>query len=271
MNFLKRGTKVKCIVASVLTALALITLVMLTSLLSVNSVSKLTLTLVYTLSLMLILLLWQGALQICVFNDYRSKRGYLCADGIISICMGILLIISGILFSVLQLDKLMQDSVLVQQADIRIFLSSFAFIIAMWKLAVTIISIKEKHYNWICELGFTILWLALAVFCIITMITATSSLLWVIVALGWALITLTIFYMLFSYVIKTPKYLETESLIKEIEEEQKEQERLKESKNNTNQSFRLQEKLKKLKELKDQNLITEKEYTYKRNQLLDTF
>lgn len=77
--------------------------------------------------------------------------------------------------------------------------------------------------------------------------------------------------MLFSYVIKTPKYLETETLIKEIEEEQKEQERLKESKNNTNQSFRLQEKLKKLKELKDQNLITEKEYTYKRNQLLDTF
>ena len=36
-------------------------------------------------------------------------------------------------------------------------------------------------------------------------------------------------------------------------------------------SFRLQEKLKKLKDLRDQNLITEEEYTTKKNQLLDTF
>lgn len=72
--------------------------------------------------------------------------------------------------------------------------------------------------------------------------------------------------MLFSYVIKTPNYLETEDAIKEL----KEKEESKQEKNITT-SFRLQEKLKKLKDLKELNLITDEEYTSKKNQLLDTF
>lgn len=57
MKFLSTSTKVKCIVASVLTGLALITLIMLTSLLSIPFESKLTMTFIYTISLMLVLLI----------------------------------------------------------------------------------------------------------------------------------------------------------------------------------------------------------------------
>jgi hypothetical protein len=80
--------------------------------------------------------------------------------------------------------------------------------------------------------------------------------------------------MLFSYVIKTPTYLETEEAIniynEEIEEERVRREKI-QNKNNPNTSFRLQEKLKKLKDLRDNNLITEEEYNQKKAQLLDTF
>ena len=124
MKFLSNSTKIKCIVASVLTGLAFITLIMLTSLLTVTFESKLTMTFIYTISLMLILLIWQGILQINVFTDYKAKRNYLCADGILTLCMGALIIISGILLSVLQLDKIMHG-VFIGTSDIRIFLTCF--------------------------------------------------------------------------------------------------------------------------------------------------
>lgn len=102
MKFITNSTKIKCIVASALTGLALITLIMLSTLLNIGTSAKLLMTFIYTASLMLILLLWQGILQIDVFKDYKSKRNYLCADGILSICMSALLMISAILLGSLQ-------------------------------------------------------------------------------------------------------------------------------------------------------------------------
>lgn len=156
MKFLTKSTKVRCVVASAITALALITLIMLSSLLSISTTSKTVMCFIYTVSLMLILLLWQGALQIKVFNDYRSQRNYLCADGILSLCMGALLIVSGILLGVLQIDKIIQGT-LIGTSDIRIFLSCFLLIISFWKIFVTVLSFKEKHFNAWCELLFSIL------------------------------------------------------------------------------------------------------------------
>lgn len=57
MNFLTRKTKTTCIIASVLTALALITLVMLSSLLTITTASRTVLCLIYSVCLMLILLM----------------------------------------------------------------------------------------------------------------------------------------------------------------------------------------------------------------------
>ena len=274
MKFITKSTKVRCVIASAMTALALITLIMLSSLLSISNTSKTIMCFIYTVSLMLILLLWQGWLQIKVFNDYKSQRNYLCADGILSLCMGALLVVSGILFSILQIDKVIEGTI-IGTSDIRIFLTCFLLVIAFWKVFVTILSFKEKHFNAWCELLFSVLWFVLGIICLITMFVSNlEPLIWVIVSISWALIALNIFYMLFSYVIKTPTYLETEEAIniynEEIEEERIRREKI-QNKNNPSTSFRLQEKLKKLKDLRDNNLITEEEYNQKKSQLLDTF
>lgn len=130
MKFITKSTKIQSIVASVLTGLALITLIMLSSLLEITSVNKLTMTFIYTVSLVLILLIWHGILQIKVFNDYRCKKNYLCADGILSLCMGALILVSGILMAILQLDKIMAGT-LIGTSDIRIFLTCFLAVIAI--------------------------------------------------------------------------------------------------------------------------------------------
>lgn len=269
MKFITKSTKIQSIVASVLTGLALITLIMLSSLLEITSVNKLTMTFIYTVSLVLILLIWHGILQIKVFNDYRCKKNYLCADGILSLCMGALILVSGILMAILQLDKIMAGT-LIGTSDIRIFLTCFLAVIAIWKGFVLKIAIKEKHFNWWCESLFTLMWCALSILCFLTMYIKSSALVWAIIIDGWLLISLTVFYFIYSYVVKTPNYLETEEAIAQYNEEIEELAREKQSAKNQT-SFRLQEKLKKLKDLRDQNLITEEEYTTKKNQLLDTF
>ena len=79
--------------------------------------------------------------------------------------------------------------------------------------------------------------------------------------------------MLFSYVIKTPIYLETPEAIKqykeEIEAEKSRKERIQNRTQIKNIST-LQNKLKELKELKNSGLITEEEYKDKKAELLDS-
>jgi hypothetical protein len=60
--------------------------------------------------------------------------------------MGALIIISSILFGVLQANKII-NGVLIQTADIRIFLTCFLGIMFIWKIIITTISIKEKRFN----------------------------------------------------------------------------------------------------------------------------
>lgn len=113
----------------------------------------------------------------------------------------------------------------------------------------------------------------LSILCLVSMLVnknAVTGILWSIVAFSWALIILTIFYILYSYIIKTPKYLETEEAIQELKEELEEKQAKKEKDQKISSSSRLQEKLRKLKDLKDNGLITEEEYNQKKNQLLET-
>ena len=273
MKFLSKSTKIQGVVASVLTALALIVLTMLSTLITFNNYSnKVMMTFIYTICLVFILLLWHGILQIKVFSDYKSKRSYLCADGILSLCMGTLLIVSGILLATLQLDELLGSNLITGTADIRIFLTCFLAIIAFWKLAVMVIAIKEKHFNWWCEMLFMLFWLMLAILCLASMLVnknAVTGILWSIVAFSWALIILTIFYILYSYIIKTPRYLETEEALEQRKEELEELKLKKERLNNRNTSLDYKDKLKKLQELKAENLISESEYISKKNEIID--
>ncbi len=270
MNFLNKSTKITCIVASVMTGLLLITLIMLASLLNINNSSKALMSFIFTLSLMLILLLWQGILQIKVFADYKSQNGILCTDGILSICMSALLIISAILFGSLQAYNIL-NNIPIEGTDIRVFLTVFLSILTIWKIITFSLSLKHKHFNWWCELLDAILWLSLTVTCLISMfLNNLYNISWIIVGISWGLICVNIFYMLFSYIIKTPKYLETPKAIELYNQEQEEEKLKKQKSYNKSMNVTIEEKLKKLKELRDANLITKSEYETKKTNLLNS-
>lgn len=280
MNFITKSTKTNCIVASVITGLLLITLVMLSTLITISNSSKIVMSLIYTVSLLLVMLIWEGIIKIKVFADYKYQNKMLCADGIISICMGVLLIVCSILFGTLQASKAL-NGVLLESADIRIFLTIFLAIVAIWKGFIAFQALKQKHFNSWCEFVFTALWLILAVLCLITMlITKIKVIAWIIISIGWLLIMFTLFYMIFSYTIKVPNYLQTDKAVEIYEEEQEEIQREQEieaAKLNkklgikVNREFTIKEKLKKLKDLKDCELISEKEYEKKKAEVLSEF
>ena len=97
------------------------------------------------------------------------------------------------------------------------------------------------------------------------------------VTLGWTVIVTTIFYSLYSYVIREPEYLETEKAIAILkkEEERREFRQAKldgriETKKTTLTSDLVKEKLKRLKELKDANLISQEDYEEKKAEIIDS-
>jgi hypothetical protein len=254
MNFITKSTRTKTIVASVLTGIALITLIMLSSLLNIESTTKTIMCFLYTVGLMLVLLFWQGLIQINVFNDYKCQKKMLCADGILNLCFAALITISGILFASLQVNAVIKGIELAT-TDIRVFIVAFLLALTFWKIATFILSIKEKRYNWWLEMIFAILWLAISIVTFISIFsTSLIGIAWTFVTMGWALIVTTIFYSLYSYVIREPEYLETEKAIAILkkEEERREFRQAKldgriETKKTTLTSDLVKEKLKRLK------------------------
>ena len=193
--------------------------------------------------------------------------------------MGTLLIVSATLFGILQADKAM-NGLIDTNSDIRIFLTCFLGVMGLWKLAVTILSIKEKHFNWYCELIYTIAWLALAIVCLLSMLTSlTTTMIWLLISFSWLIIVLTIYFDLLTYNIKKPVYLETDEALKILKEEDADRKARKKAMNAkyiTKQSVQtdagtVKEKLKKLKELKDSGLISNEDYEDKKAEILNNF
>ena len=127
---------------------------------------------------------------------------------------------------------------------------------------------------------FAILWLAISIVTFISIFLPSTSLIgiaWVFVTLGWTVIVTTIFYSLYSYVIREPEYLETEKAIAILkkEEERREFRQAKldgriETNKTTLTSDLVKEKLKRLKELKDANLISQEDYEEKKAEIIDS-
>lgn len=128
---------------------------------------------------------------------------------------------------------------------------------------------------------FTVCWITLSVLCLVSMFIPFNSInliVWLIVAFGWTLIIVNIFYMLYSYVCLVPTYLETQEAIDIKQEELDEIKRQKEkdlyiatSKNSNVKQTAIQDKLKKLKDLKELGLITEDDYEVKKAEILSKF
>lgn len=275
MEFITRSTKIRCIVASAITAVALITLIMLSCLLNITNASKTLMCFIYTSSLLMVMIFWHGLIQINVFTEYKSQKKHLCADGVISICLSSLLTISAMLFGFLQARKAMEIGFITgSSTDIRLFLLSFLVIMSLWKLYVLIISMKEKRFNRWVDLAITLLWFGLSTLMLSSLFLVSQSLVtlsWIFMSLSWALIAVTIVQTLYTYVFRNPDYLSTDRAIqlKEKADQAYEEKQKRLDLGFTTTDNLLQDKLNKLKQLVDSGYITKQEFYKRRKELLD--
>lgn len=265
-KFLKRETKVFAVVTSVLLGLALLILVVI-GLIGGNFLS---ISVVGSSVVLFVSAIFMGSMQIRVFSNYKSQKKYLCADGIFYICLTSLVAITSMIFVFIPNARF----------DVRYFIFVFAIAFAVWKILISVLGFKNKHFNAFLELIIAILWLLSGVGVLLSTFVDLSEIgQYVLCASNYLLGAVTLFYILFSYVFKEPDFLITEKakeiLNKEIEERQQRinrfnnkfiiQNNVDESKN----SETLEEKLKKLQALKDKNFITEEEFEKRKQKLID--
>ena len=279
MVFLTKSTRINCIVATSIIAVLLLTLVMVSTLIDVSYQTKVLLGFIYAIGVLVITLFWQGILQLKVFSDYKCQNKLLCADGVISIVIGVLLLICSILFGIFQLENVIQHE-LVIGADIRIFLIVFLGVLALWRLAMCIVSLVKKQFNSWYNLGICVGWLGLTILCGISLLNVSMEFIaWLSMSFSWLA---TIFYLIFlihTYAISNPTYLETEQAMKILEKEQEDQKLEEEalrtkiltkatSAQDLAKKVPINEKLKKLREVHNLGLISDSEYERKKESLL---
>lgn len=124
MNFIKGKTKVTSIVIAALTAVGLITFIMLSMLLNFtdNPAGRMTMCLIYSVTFLFGILVSKGIVDIMVFRDYKCQKKQLCTEGVLNICMGALLGVIGLLYLILGTTT---------QVDIRWFLAGLTLIMAV--------------------------------------------------------------------------------------------------------------------------------------------
>lgn len=283
-QFIKKGSKTSCITASVISGIALISLVMILLLVQVDTDAKALVAFFFTTALVFIITFWVGILQIKIFSDYKSQRKYLCAEGIFIICLTVLIIITAILFRILQADVVFGTGTL-ETVDIRWFIAVFLLGYTVWKGTVVALALREKRFNWLLELIIAVIWLAMSVLTVVSIFTTGNALvniLWIFMAVGWALIITYIVYLLTTYIFNKPVYLETPEAFEILKKETT-------TRNNriaranamvgnistpsadekpTKQVEDLETRLKKLDDLLAKNILTKEEYDEKRKQII---
>lgn len=291
INFIKKFTKRQCVLNVVFSAIALITLVMVAVLINVTPDKKSLIAFCFTIILVFISTLSLGSIQIRVFNDYKSQKKALCADGIFIISLGILLCIIAALFAFVQGEKAILGTL--DTVDIRYFIVVFLLAFAVWKSIVTYHAIKEKRKNWWLELTGVILWVAFAALTLVSMFVSTETMelvKWLFVAAGWLMVVNNIVYQLYSYIFNKPDYLVTEEAVRLYEKEETEkrnrqarlnaltgeigfgnplQQQVQVQPQTQPKEESIEEKLEKLKNLLDKQIITQEEYDEKRKKLVD--
>ena len=266
-KFLSKGAKTFSVVTSVIFSIAILILVVI-GLIGGNFLS---ISVIGSSVILFFTCIFVGAMQIKVFNDYKSQKKYLCADGIFYICLTILVAIVAMLFVTIQNSNI----------DIRYFIFVFTLAFAVWKIIISILAFKNKYFNAFAELLIALLWLATGIGVLLTIFNDLESIgQYVLCVSNYLLCLLTIFYILYSYVFKNPDYLITEKAIELFEkEEQERQQRLNRfnnvyvaqnnTSNNDSKSNDVELKLKKLQDLKEKGFINDEEYEKRKKEILD--
>lgn len=269
-KFLRKDTKASTVSLSVILGVATILLAMV-GLITGQFIP------VSTIGSPIVLLLgaiFLGSIQIRVFADYKSQKKFLCADGIFSICLTVLIALSAIIYIGIQNAAI----------DLRYVIFAFSTIFAVWKICVAVIAFKNKHFNAFIELIISLLWIASGVGLFLTTYENLFTIGIYLMSISNYVLTLaTIFYMLFSYIFKEPDFLITKKAL-EIQgsEDLTRAERLNrfnarlnnptvetKPQQNNKSELDLEEKLQKLQNLKEKGFISEEEFESRKKEILD--
>ena len=138
--FLRRETRVSTVVWSVI---CIITAIMLTLLALMLDNAKIAV--VGSVVMALFLSFVHGITQLAVVRDYRAPHRYLSVDGILHICLTIVIALASVLYLVSQAILSAAESA--SSFDFRYVVAVFIFIVAAWQCCVAVIAFRGRHFN----------------------------------------------------------------------------------------------------------------------------
>lgn len=212
--FLRRETRVSTVVWSVI---CIITAIMLTLLALMLDNAKIAV--VGSVVMALFLSFVHGITQLAVVRDYRAPHRYLSVDGILHICLTIVIALASVLYLVSQAILSAAESA--SSFDFRYVVAVFIFIVAAWQCCVAVIAFRGRHFNATLEALLALSYIAsgIGVLGQSGFSDGAAADRFLLIA-DFVLCAVTLVYLLVSYVFRSPDYLVTEEGLQTLRREQ---------------------------------------------------
>ena len=212
--FLRRETRVSTVVWSVI---CIITAIMLTLLALMLDNAKIAV--VGSVVMALFLSFVHGITQLAVVRDYRAPHRYLSVDGILHICLTIVIALASVLYLVSQAILSAAESA--SSFDFRYVVAVFIFIVASWQCCVAVIAFRGRHFNAPLEALLALSYIAsgIGVLGQSGFSDGAAADRFLLIA-DFVLCAVTLVYLLVSYVFRSPDYLVTEEGLQMLRREQ---------------------------------------------------
>ena len=204
-QFLRKETRVSTVVWSIICIIAIIMMTLLALMLNKREIAV-----VGSVVLALCLSFVHGITQLSVLRDYRSSHRYLSMDGIMHICLTVIIAMASVLYLIVEGIRA-GGADIASSFDFRYMVAVFIFAVAVWQCVVTYIAFRRRHFNAPVEalLAASYVISGVGVIGQATFHHEDTAAVFLLAA-DFLLCAVTLFYLLFSYVFRSPEYLVTE-------------------------------------------------------------
>lgn len=213
-QFLRKETRVSTVVWSVICIIAIIMLTLLALMLNRREIAV-----VGSVVLALCLSFVHGITQLTVLRDYRSSHSYLSMDGIMHICLTVIIAMASVLYLIVEGVRATGADI-ASSFDFRYMVAVFILVVAVWQCVVAYIAFRHRHFNAPVEALLAVSYVISAVGVIgeASFKNEDTAAVFLLVA-DFVLCAVTLFYLLFSYVFRSPEYLVTEEGLQALRRE----------------------------------------------------
>ena len=214
-QFLRKETRVSTVVWSVICIIAIIMLTLLALMLDKRQIAV-----VGSVVLALCLSFVHGITQLSVLRDYRTSHRYLSMDGIMHICLTIIIAMASVLYLIVEGMRAAGAGV-TSSFDFRYMVAVFILVVAVWQCVVSYIAFRHRHFNAPLEALLAVSYIGSAVGVIgqASFRDGDAAAVFLLIA-DFVLCAVTLTYLLFSYVFRAPEYLVTQEGIQALRREE---------------------------------------------------